>query len=231
MHASEFDRFAEEYEALHRANVRISGEEPEFFAAYKIAELEGSLERRGAPRPRSILDFGCGIGNSIVHLRRHFPDAEIVGADVSGRSVEIARARFGDLAEFTLFDGATLPFAPHRFDVAFSACVFHHIGVAEHLSLLAEIRRILREHGTVAIFEHNPINPLTVYTVKTCPFDENARLIRAGTMLGRLAEAGFSALERRYCLFFPRFLRMLRRFEPQLSWCPAGAQYYILGRR
>ena len=230
MDASEFDRFAEEYEALHRANVRISGEEPEFFAAYKIAELERSLGRRGAPRPRSVLDFGCGVGNSIVHLRRHFPDAEIVGVDVSGRSLDVARARFGDLADFTHFDGATLPFAPHRFDVAFSACVFHHISAAEHVPLLAEMRRTLREHGTVAIFEHNPINPLTVYTVKTCPFDENARLIRAGTMLGRMAEAGFSALERRFCFFFPAFLRRLRRFEPQLSWCPAGAQYYILGR-
>jgi SAM-dependent methyltransferase len=229
MDASEFDRFAEEYEALHRANIRISGEEPEFFAAYKIAELERSLKRREPPRPRSILDFGCGVGNSIVHLRRHFPDAKIVGVDVSARSLEIARARFGDLADFTHFNGATLPFPSHRFDVAFSACVFHHISVAEHVPLLSEIRRTLREHGTIAIFEHNPINPLTVRAVKTCPFDENARLISAGTMLGRLAEAGFSALERRFCLFFPAFLRRLRRFEPQLSWCPAGAQYYVLG--
>ena len=144
---------------------------------------------------------------------------------MSGRSLDVARARFGDLADFTHFDGATLPFAPHRFDVAFSACVFHHISAAEHVPVLAEMRRTLREHGTVAIFEHNPINPLTVYTVKTCPFDENARLIGAGTMLRRMAEAGFSALERRFC--FPAFLRRLRRFEPQLSWCPAGAQYCI----
>jgi SAM-dependent methyltransferase len=114
--------------------------------------------------------------------------------------------------------------------VAFSACVFHHISAAEHVPLLSEIRRTLREHGTIAIFEHNPINPLTVHAVKTCPFDENARLISAGTMLGRLAAAGFSALERRYCFFFPAFLRRRGRFEPQLSWCPAGAQYHVLGR-
>ncbi len=229
MDASEFDRFAAEYEALLRANVRISGEEPDFFAAYKIVELERSLGERAARQPRSILDFGCGVGNSIVHLRRHFPDAEIVGVDVSGKSLDLARARFGNLADFTQFNGATLPFPAHRFDVAFSACVFHHIGVAEHVPLLAEIRRTLREHGTIAIFEHNPLNPLTVHAVKTCPFDENARLISAGTMLKRLGDAGFSALERRFCLFFPAFLRRLRRFEPQLSWCPAGAQYYVIG--
>jgi ubiquinone/menaquinone biosynthesis C-methylase UbiE len=154
-----------------------------------------------------------------------------VGVDVSGKSLDVARARCRNLADFTHFNGATLPFSSHRFDVAFSACVFHHIGAAEHVPLLSEMRRMLRDHGTVAIFEHNPNNPLTVHTVKTCPFDEHARLIGAGTMLGRLAAAGFSALERRYCFFFPGFLRRLRRFEPQLSWCPAGAQYYALGRR
>jgi SAM-dependent methyltransferase len=116
MDASEFDRFAEEYEALHRANVRISGEEPEFFGAYKIVELERFLRERGARLPLSILDFGCGVGNSIVHLRQHFPDAEVVGVDVSGKSLDVARARFGNLAGFTHFNGcdAAVPFAPLR---------------------------------------------------------------------------------------------------------------------
>lgn len=231
MDASEFDRFAEEYEALHRANVRISGEEPEYFAAYKIVEMKASLERRGASPPRRILDFGCGVGNSIPHLRRHFPEAEIVGVDVSGKSIAIARARFSAMADFTQFDGVVLPFGPQRFDAVFSACVFHHIPWAEHGPLLAEIRRTLATQGTVAIFEHNPLNPLTVYAVNTCPFDANARLIRAGAMLARLAETGFEAVERRYCLFFPAALRRLRRLEPRLSWCPAGAQYHVLGRR
>ena len=110
---------------------------------------------------------------------------------MSGKSLDVARARFGNLADFTHFNGATLPFPSHRFDVAFSACVFHHISVAEHVPLLSEIQRTLREHGTIAIFEHNPINPLTVCG-QDLP-DENARLISSGTMLdgwpGRLQRA------------------------------------------
>jgi hypothetical protein len=114
--------------------------------------------------------------------------------------------------------------------MAFSACVFHHIDVAEHVQLLAEMRRMLRERGTVVIFEHNSVDPLTVYTVKTCPFDEHARLIGAATMFGRLCRGGLQRTRTALLLLFPAFLRRMSRFEPQLSSCPAGAQYYVLGR-
>ena len=36
MDVAEFDRFAEEYLAAHKENLRISGEEPDYFARYKI---------------------------------------------------------------------------------------------------------------------------------------------------------------------------------------------------
>ena len=48
MDASEFDRFAEEYEALHRANVE-SPARSGVFRSTEIVELERSLRRRGAP--------------------------------------------------------------------------------------------------------------------------------------------------------------------------------------
>ena len=39
MGEAEFDRYAEEYNALHAASIAASGEEPEFFAAYKIRDI------------------------------------------------------------------------------------------------------------------------------------------------------------------------------------------------
>ena len=42
-----------------------------------------------------------------------------------------------------------------------------------------ELKRVLRAGGACVIFEHNPLNPLTVQAVNTCPFDENAVLIKA----------------------------------------------------
>ena len=97
--------------------------------------------------------------------------------------------------------------------------------------LLDEIRRVMRRDGQVMIFEHNPLNPLTVHAVNTCPFDENAVLIRARSLKHRLERAGFRNAEVKYRIFFPRALRWLRPLENLLGWLPLGAQYYALARK
>ncbi len=96
---------------------------------------------------------------------------------------------------------------------------------------LSELRRGLRPGGLVMIYEHNPLNPLTVRAVRTCAFDENAVLIRAATLKERLVEAGFTGATARYRLFFPRALRLLRPLEQWMTWLPLGAQYYVFDIR
>jgi hypothetical protein len=72
---------------------------------------------------------------------------------------------------------------------------------------------------------------VTVHVVNTCPFDENAKLIRASTMRTRFQAAGFERPKIRYRIFFPRALRTLRPLENTLAWLPLGAQYSICARR
>lgn len=45
--------------------------------------------------PRRILDFGCGTGVAGVLLHSLYPQAEIVGIDVSERAADIARENYG----------------------------------------------------------------------------------------------------------------------------------------
>ncbi len=40
MEPSEFDRYADNYYEEHSRNIALSGEEPEFFAQYKIADAK-----------------------------------------------------------------------------------------------------------------------------------------------------------------------------------------------
>jgi len=225
---AEFDQVADEYLELHAKNLKISGESPEYFARYKIDEIRRIWTKRGWPEPRTILDFGAGIGNSAPHFRRNFPEADIVGTDVSELSLAIARQRFPDVARFELYDGLG-PIAPEgTVELAFSACVFHHIEGDEHVELLRRLRQTLVAGAPLIIFEHNPVNPVTQHIVATCPFDANAVLISAGLLRQRMAEAGFSRIETAYTGFFPGPLARLRPLEPLMKALPVGAQYYVL---
>lgn len=229
MDEAEFDRFADEYTAMHRQNIRASGEDPEFFARYKIEDMAGVWSGQDRPAPRGILDFGGGVGVSAPHLAELFPGAEIVLADVSQRSLRVAASRGVERLRPLHFDGATLPLADGAFDMAIAACVFHHIPADEHVSLLSEIRRVLRKGGLMFVFEHNPWNPLTRNAVDTCPFDENAVLIDAPTMRRRLRKAGFRDVAVDYRVFFPGALRRLRPIERWMTALPLGAQYRCVG--
>ncbi|MBV9569296.1 MAG: class I SAM-dependent methyltransferase [Hyphomicrobiales bacterium] len=229
----EFDRFAEEYEQLHASVLTASGEGPAFFAAYKPADMRRHLAASGASRGAlTLLDFGCGVGGSLPHLRKEFPDAELIGADVSRKSLDIAEHRYPGLAKLiVLSETGPMPLQEASVDVGFSACVFHHIPQAEHHRILCDLHRVTKPGGSLFIFEHNPLNPLTRRVVDACAFDENAVLIRARTLRERILAAGFRDAQICYRIFFPRGLKWLRPLESALTWCPFGAQYYVAARK
>ncbi len=230
MKEAEFDRFADEYESQHRRSIAVTGESPEFFAEYKISQLATFVPDL-LTAPARILDFGSGIGNSIPFFRKHFPNALLTCADASSRSIELSRKRFPGQERFALVKGNEIPLDTNSFDVAFSACVFHHIAQEDHRHWLAEILRVTRPGGLLVIFEHNPFNPLTVRAVNTCPFDENAKLIPARTLIRSINDAGWVRSELGYHLFFPRALAGLRPIEKHLSWFALGAQYSARARK
>ncbi len=226
---AEFDLLADEYRVLHKENIAITGESPEYFSEYKISDLAALLIRLRLPTLK-ILDFGSGIGNSLPYFRKYFPNSEISCADVSARSIEIAQSRFPGQEKFVLI-ARSIPLPTASQDVVFSACVFHHIPHEEHLHWLAELRRITKPGGVLAIYEHNPLNPLTVHAVNTCPLDVNARLIRGKTMRQRALDGGWEDAKVDYKLFFPAILAALRPMERYLEWLSVGAQYRIMARK
>jgi SAM-dependent methyltransferase len=228
--SAEFDRYASSYAEHHQLSVALSGEEPDYFAQYKIDDLVRVCTSEGL-KPARILDFGTGIGNALGPMQRAFPDAHITGIDVSAQSLELCRDIVREGTDLVCYDGHTIPFDDGTFDVVFTACVFHHIPAARHVGLLREIRRVLTPKGRFMLYEHNPWNGLTVRAVRNCPFDENAVLISAPEMTRRLRSAGFAGVARRFRVFFPRALAALRPLEWSLSPVPLGAQYMLVGCR
>ncbi len=186
---------------------------------------------RGVPFPKRILVFGCGIGASIPHLSAAFPEAKLSALDVSRRSLEIARRRFPDAADYVLYDGVDAPFPDGSFDLIFSSCVFHHIEAEEHDAIFKRLHSLPAPEGSTIIFEHNPLNPVSRYIVNTCPFDENAVLIRSRDFAAKQRKAGFGRVDVTFTGFFPGSLRKLRPLEPLMRGIPFGAQYYTVARR
>jgi ubiquinone/menaquinone biosynthesis C-methylase UbiE len=231
MDSAEFDRFADEYRQLHANNIRLSGEGPEYFAEYKVVDVAALLRTGGFPPDPAILDFGAGVGTSVAHFRKHVPRCKLTCLDISSKSLEIGAARFPGEANFVHFDGVRLPFADNCFDLVFVACVLHHIAHTEHAHFLEEFQRVIRPGGGLVVFEHNPYNPLTVHAVNTCPFDENAVLLRPRRLAAAVRAARFAGSIVRYRIFFPHIARHLRRLEKSLTWLPIGAQYYVYARK
>lgn len=226
MAEAEFDAFTASYREQHQASVAFGGFELDYFARYK-ADIAKQRCTKAGLSPSRIMDFGSGMGNALKPLRSAFPAARIDCVDVSAESLRECRAQ-GVPNSFTQhYDGKNLPYDDGTFDLAFTACVFHHIPEADHVMLLTDIRRCLAPKGKMILFEHNPLNPLTRLAVARCPFDEHAVLIRAGEMKRRFDAAGFSSAGVHFRLFMPGFLSGLRGLENYMEWIIFGAQYYV----
>jgi SAM-dependent methyltransferase len=231
MSKAEFDAVADDYLDMHRKNIAASGDDPEYFARYKIADIAADRIRRGLTNDSAltIIDFGSGIGAAVPHLKTFFPKARIIAVDVSARSLEINQSMNGAAADYKTYDGERLPLEDCAVDFALAACVFHHIPHDDHVRLIGEMKRVLKPSGDFYIFEHNPWNPITRHAVNTCPFDENAVLITGPKMARRMGDAGLRVTGPVYRYFFPAILSQLRPAERWLAGLPIGAQYFVRG--
>lgn len=227
---AEFDRFAADYRELHARNIALSGEAPEYFAVYKMRDFAAELDALGAPANGTYLDFGSGVGASVRPFLGLRPRARLLCADVSAASLSASWRAHGPRARYLMIRDGRLPLRDASVDGAFACCVFHHIPPAQHPAALRELRRVLKPGAPLMIYEHNPLNPLTVRAVRNCPLDENAVLVGAATMRRRCAAAGLRALRVDYRVFFPAALRGLRALEQGLRWLPLGAQYALHAR-
>ena len=224
-----FDAYSENYKAVLAQSTGQDVEAASFFASQKVGCL--NYCNPGNDLSLAILDYGCGIGLSLRPLRQMFPDAEIFGVDPSQSCLEVAGREHKDcnirmlpLGEFKQSDYA------QYFDLIFISCVFHHIDSDEHVATLQKLRSICSPSGQVAIFEHNPANPVTRRIVRNCPFDVGVTLISPRIFRQRMAAAGWKDIRRRYISFVPPRLKRFKSIEPSLGWCPLGAQYLITAK-
>src|SRR3546814_17862054 len=86
MPEAEFDAVASDYVAQHARSIRLSGEDVDYFARYKIVEARKIADRRSVPVGR-IMDFGDGIGNSVKPIREILSSARTTCLHVTSKSL------------------------------------------------------------------------------------------------------------------------------------------------
>ena len=226
---ADFDDHSVTYGSEVNASVSFTGQDVEFYARCKAERLLDLIGRHlGDPAEVTVLDVGCGPGVTDAYLVDHV--GALVGVDRSASILGQAAAR-NPRATYRHDDGTALGVAPGSADVAFAICVLHHVPAPDRPAFAGQLAQAVRPGGLVAIFEHNPLNPLTRVAVSRCEFDEGVELLRIGEVSRHLASAGLEVLERRYLQFTPLDKPWARRLDVRLGRIPIGAQHYVLARR
>jgi SAM-dependent methyltransferase len=119
--------------------------------------LERALEAIPTP-PARVLDLGTGTGLAAFTLARRFPDAEIVGVDVSPRMIEEARGNtppeLSERVRFEQADAAQLPYADGSFQL---------VSLANMIPFFEELERVTAPGGWLVFsFSAGPETPIWV---------------------------------------------------------------------
>jgi SAM-dependent methyltransferase len=227
--SQDFDRYRATYRRDVDRSVRFSGQDSDFFTDVKARLLLDATTRYQGPNERlDVLDVGCGVGVTDSFLKGRF--GSLLGIDVSDGVVQEA-ATTNPWAGYRSYDGGRIPLDDGEVDVAFAICVVHHVDPPVRVGFLRDVARVVKPGGLVAIFEHNPFNPLTRLAVNRCDFDEGVVLARRGSTTSMLRSAGLEVVEHPYVLFFPFRGEVFRRVERLLGWLPLGAQYMVVCRK
>ena len=219
-----FDRYAKDYKSHIKQASVLSLSRPDFFSRIKLDILQKAIN--SSQNNGRILDFGCGIGLNINSLEQRFDAAEVIGVDESEESLRFAtKSHPGKRFLTNLSEVNKLGV---KFNIIYCACVFHHIKVEERERYLTQLRGLLSQDGVIAIFEHNPFNPLTRLSVALCELDKGVSLLYQKNVTDMGINLGMTLLTSQYYLVFPEFLNSWEKSMPWLGKFPLGAQHFSL---
>ncbi len=139
-----FDSYSKNYNELVNNAIRQTGYDADNLVSAKLHKLR-SLFPSLSEKPFRLLDFGCGVGNLYEQVAEFFPTAVYTGVDPSKDSILKARSRYHGDADFQEHDSPE--WESLKYDLIFSAGVFHHIPHNEHGKIIDKLSSLLNKGG------------------------------------------------------------------------------------
>ena len=105
-------------------------------------------------KPKKVehaLEVGCGFGNGVSLIKKHFLAEYITAIDFDAEMAAATQYRYQNIDWLTVAnaDASCLPFENEYFDIAFNFAVFHHI--PNWQKAVEEIYRVLKPNGYFVI--------------------------------------------------------------------------------
>jgi ubiquinone/menaquinone biosynthesis C-methylase UbiE len=118
------------------------------------APVEAALDRLASP-PRRALDLGTGTGAVARLVAGRFPEAEVVGADISAQMIDEARRLTqSPRVAYQVADAQKLPFADDSFEL---------ITLGNMIPFFDELARVVTPGGHVLVaYSAGPETPIYV---------------------------------------------------------------------
>lgn len=148
-------------------------------------------------QPRRILDLGCGTGSTTLMLKQAFPQADLIGLDLSPymlvRAEDKARTQSLDIswrhgnAEKTAFPDAS-------FDLVTASLLFHETPVAVSQTILQECFRLLVAGGQVLILDGSQKSLRQLDWLNDIFAEPYIREYAADSLDARMGAVGFEAV-------------------------------------
>jgi 2-polyprenyl-3-methyl-5-hydroxy-6-metoxy-1,4-benzoquinol methylase len=175
-----------------------------------IPDIDAALRDGGR-----VADIGSGGGWSSVGVALAYPEATVVGYDVDGPSVEMARrvaeeAGVADRVSFHQVDGGEIEAEPYDLVMALE-CIHD---MSDPVGVLATMRSLAGSDGTVIVMDENVAETFTApgdeverimygYSLMCClpdgmshqPSEATGTVMRPSTLEGYARRAGFDSVE------------------------------------
>ena len=112
---------------------------------------------------RRIVDLGCGFGKSTIPFKERFPDAEVIGIDLSGPCVTLGATRSAQAGvdvSFRQANAANTYLEPESAGLVTGTMVLHEMPIPALRDLFLEVARILEPGGLCRFLEFSRMGDL-----------------------------------------------------------------------